>query len=161
MSKISNKVPDNIKDLIISNFSLVIPLFTYIIFKFLKEKFFEGQVIQYIELFHMILGLIIVYSITLKNICGEKNKSVVLKPLQFALIVIFIINMINMFNPCREYMTYMQSNMFFTILLIIIFNVINFLLIRGKDKYCKKNDNKFIILFLIVLNVGLIYMKNV
>jgi hypothetical protein len=58
-------------------------------------------------------------------------------------------------------MTYMQSNMFFTILLIITFNVVNFLITREKDKYCKKDDNKFIILFLIMLNIGLIYMKNV
>lgn len=161
MSKISNKVPDNIKDLMTSNISLLIPLFTYIVFKFLKDKFFEGQVIQYIELFHMLIGLTIVYSITLKNICGKKNNSIILKPLQYALIVILIINMISMFNPCREYMTYMQSNMFFTILLIITFNVVNFLITREKDKYCKKDDNKFIILFLIMLNIGLIYMKNV
>jgi hypothetical protein len=160
MSKISNQVPDNIKDLMINNILLLIPLFTYIVFKFLKEKFFEGQVIQYIELFHMLLGLTIAYSITLKNICGKKNNSNILKPLQYALIVILIINMITMFNPCKEYMTYMQSNMLFTILLIITFNVINFIITRQKDKYCK-NDNKFIILFLIMLNIGLIYMKNV
>jgi hypothetical protein len=161
MAKVSTKIPDNIKELIINNIALLIPLFTYIVFKFLKEKFFEGQVIQYIELFHMLLGLTIVYVITLKNICDKKNNSVILKPFQYALIVIFIVNIINMFNPCKESMTYGQSNMFFTVVLIIIFNIFNFLLTKEKDKYCKKEDNKFIILFLIMLNIALIYMKNV
>lgn len=158
MAKSTNK-SSNMKDLIINNFSLVIPLVTYIVFKYFKEKFFEGKVIHFIELFHMIVGLTLVYSITLKNICDNKNSSVILKPIQYALILSLIINIINMLNPCKKYMTNMQSNILIAIVLIILFNAINFYITSQKDKHCKKQDNKFVVVFLLMLNIGLIYMK--
>ena len=158
-SKSSNKSSSPIKELIINNASLIIPIFTYAVFKYFTNKVFVGKQIQYIKLFHMIVALTLVYSITLKNICGQTNNSVIMKPLQFALIVYLIMKLINMFNPCREYMTPMQENILFSLLLVIIFNLINYFISKQKDNYCKKEDNKFVVIFLIMVHVGLIYMK--
>jgi hypothetical protein len=158
MAKSDNKSP-GVKELILNNILLLAPLFTYMVFKYFKENFFEGYAIQIIEFFFMIVVLTLVYSFTLKNICGKTNKSAIIKPLQHALILSFILKIINIFNPCKEYMTNMQANIFFGVLLITIFNVINYFLSKEKDN-CKKEENNIVVIFLLILHAGLIYMKK-
>ena len=161
ISKLTAKVPETAKDYIINNMYLVLPIFTFLVFNFFKDNFFEGYAINFIELFHMIIATTLVFSLTLKNICEKSydpTENTLQHPLKYALILLFIVNLFNTLNPCKQYMTYTQSNLFFLVLLIFTFNVINYIINKKKIDYCKNEDNKVIIFFLLLLHIGLIYV---
>ena len=160
-SKLTAKVPETTKDYIINNIYLVLPIFTFVVFNFFKDNFFEGYAISFIELFHMIIATTLVFSLTLKNLCEKSydaTENGLQHPLKYSLILLFIINLFNALNPCKQYMTYTQSNLFFLVLLVFTFNIINYLVNKNKDTYCKNEDNKVIIIFLLILHIGLIYV---
>jgi hypothetical protein len=156
------KVSTTNQNYISNNLTLVLPIFTYLIFNFFKKYFFEGYLINFVELFYMIMTTTIVYCLTLTNICGvtyNPGKYSLQHPLRYALILLFIINLINIINPCKKYMTYPQSNFLFIILLLIIFNVINYIISKNKDT-CKIENNNMIVLILLAFNIGLVYINK-
>ena len=146
-----------------NNILLFIPIFTYIVFNFLRENFFEGYVIRYIELFHMIISTVLVFTLTMKNYCGASYDPTIgffQHPIKYALGLIFIINLFSIFNPCKQYMTFSQSNLFFLLILFITFNGMNYYFNKRKDEFCAESDNKVTVFFLLLLNVGLIYISK-
>ena len=112
-----------------NNLKLILPIFTYIIFNFFKENFFEGYAINFIEMFYMIITTTIVFSLTLKNTCGQSydtTNNSFQQPLLCSLVLLFGVYLFNIFNPCKQYMTYSQSNLFFLLLIIFGFNLMNY-----------------------------------
>ncbi len=164
--KTSNKkidTNDTIKLYISNNLLLIFPIFTYIIFNFFKENFFEGYAIKFIELFHMTVSTVLVFTLTMKNYCGntyDPTTGFFQQPTKYALGLLFIINLFSIFNPCKQYMTFSQSNLFFLLVLFIAFNGINYYLNKRKDELCVESDNKVIVSFLLLLNVALIYISK-
>jgi len=160
---ISEGTNDIIKLYIRNNLLLIFPIFTYIVFNFFKENFFEGYAIRYIELFHMIISSILVFTLTMKNHCGNSYDPTIgffQQPTKYALGLLFIINLFSIFNPCKQYMTFAQSNLFFLLILFITFNGMNYYLNKRKDELCSKSDNKVMVFFLLLLNVALIYIAK-
>jgi hypothetical protein len=157
------KSENSIQSYVSNNLKLILPIFTYVVFNFFKENFFEGYAINFIELFYMIITTTVVFSLTLKNTCDQTfdpTANSLQQPLANALALLFFVYLFNIFNPCRQYMTYSQSNLFFLLLIVFGFNLINYLTSKNKDNYCKNNDNKLLIFFLLILNVGLIYASK-
>jgi hypothetical protein len=160
---ISKGTNDIIKLYIRNNLLLIFPIFTYIVFNFFKENFFEGYAIRYIELFHMIISSILVFTLTMKNHCGNSYDPTIgffQQPTKYALGLLFIINLFSIFNPCKQYMTFAQSNLFFLLILFITFNGMNYYLNKRKDELCSESDNKVMVFFLLLLNVALIYIAK-
>lgn len=154
---------DNLNIYLKNNMFLFFPIFTYIVFNFLRENFFEGYAIKFIELFHMIISMILVFTLTMKNYCGSSYDPTVgffQQPTKYALGLIFIVNLFSIFNPCRKYMTFAQSNLFFLLVLLITFNGMNYYFNKRKDEFCSTSDNKVVSLFLLLLNGGLIYVSR-
>jgi len=146
-----------------NNLFLIFPIFTYIVFNFLKENFFEGYAIRYIELFHMLISTVLVFTLTMKNYCGasyDPTNGFFQHPTKYALGLLFIINLFSIFNPCKQYMTFAQSNLFFLLILFITFNGMNYYFNKRKDEFCAESDNKVTVFFLLLLNVGLIYISK-
>jgi hypothetical protein len=154
---------DVAKRYIQNNLFLIFPIFTYIVFNFLKENFFEGYAIKYIELFHMIISTVLVFTLTMKNYCGKSydpTNGFFQHPTKYALGLLFIINFFSIFNPCKQYMTFAQSNLFFLLVLFIAFNGMNYYFNKRKDEFCTESDNKVSVFFLLLLNIGLIYISK-
>jgi hypothetical protein len=154
---------DAIKLYIANNLLLIFPIFTYIIFNFFKENFFEGYAIRYIELFHMIVSTVLVFTLTMKNHCGaayDPTSGFFQQPIKYALGLLFIINLFSIFNPCKQYMTFAQSNLFFLLVLFITFNGMNYYFNKRKDEFCSESDTKVMVFFLLLLNVALIYISK-
>ncbi len=154
---------DNVKMYITNNLLLFFPIFTYIIFNFFKENFFEGYSIKFIELFHMIISTVLVFTLTMKNHCGanyDPTNGFFQQPVKYALGLLFIVNLFNIFNPCKQYMTFAQSNIFFLLVLFITFNGMNYYFNKRKDEFCSESDTKVMSLFLLLLNVALIYIAK-
>jgi hypothetical protein len=146
---------------ITNNLYLILPIFTYIIFNFFKNNFFEGYAINFIELFYMIITLILVFIVTLKKICGKSynaSENLLDQPSKYALILLFIVNLLNIFNPCKQYITYTQATILYSILLIFIFNIISHFI--NKNKSCKNESSKIINIVLLIFNIGLIYIAK-
>jgi hypothetical protein len=163
ISEIIEGPNDTIKLYIANNLLLIFPIFTYIIFNFFKENFFEGYAIRYIELFHMIVSTVLVFTLTMKNHCGasyDPTSGFFQQPIKYALGLLFIINLFSIFNPCKQYMTFSQSNLFFLLVLFISFNGINYYFKKRKDELCSDSDTKVMVFFLLLLNVALIYISK-
>lgn len=146
-----------------NNLFLIFPIFTYIVFNFLSENFFEGYAIKYIELFHMTISTVLVFTLTMKNYCGasyDPTNGFFQQPTKNALGLLFIVSLFSIFNPCKQYMTFAQSNMFFILILLIVFNGMNYYFNKRKDEFCSTSDNKVIVLFLLLLNIGLVYVSK-
>ena len=160
---IAKEEQDVAKMYIQNNLFLIFPIFTYIVFNFLKENFFEGYAIRYIELFHMVISTVLVFTLTMKNYCGvsyDPTNGFFQHPTKYALGLLFIINLFSIFNPCKQYMTFAQSNLFFLLILFITFNGMNYYFNKRKDEFCAESDNKVTVFFLLLLNVGLIYISK-
>jgi len=144
------------KKYLYNNIALLLPIITFVIFNFFKENFFEGTTIKFIELFYMIIMTTVVFNYSLKNIdasCATYNNS-----LKYALVLVFIANLFTVINPCRQYMTFAQLNLFYMLLLVLGYNLLNYFIEKNKESYCKADDNKFVLLFLFVLHFGIIYI---
>lgn len=162
-SKTASAETDTAKTYIINNMFLIFPIFTYIIFNFFRENFFEGYAIRYIEFFHMAISTVLVFTLTMKNHCGasyDPTNGFFQHPTKYALAMLFIIYLSSIFNPCKSYMTFAQSNLFFLLVLFITFNGMNYYFNKKKDEFCTESDNKIIIFFLLLLNIGLIYVSK-
>lgn len=154
---------DNLNMYLKNNLFLIFPIFTYVVFNFFRENFFEGYAIRFIELFHMIISTVLVFTLTMKNYCGSSYDPTIgffQQPTKYALGLIFIVNLFSIFNPCKRYMTYSQSNLFFLLVLLIAFNAMNYYFNKRKDEFCSSKDNKIVSLFLLLLNSGLIYVSK-
>ena len=136
-----------------NNIYLLMPIFTFVVFNFFKENFFEGHIIKFITFFHMFVSTMLVFNLTVKN-SDFYNSS------KHAFSLLFIINLISYFNPCKKYMNFVQSNLFFIISLSIIFNIMNYYLNKCKDENCSSSDNKIIFLLLLGLNLALVYFDK-
>ncbi len=157
------KPTDAVKLYIANNLLLIFPIFTYLVFNFFKENFFEGYAIRYIELFHMIISTVLVFTLTMKNHCGSSHdptSGFFQQPTKYALGLLFIINLFSIFNPCKQYMTFAQSNLFFLLILFITFNGMNYYFNKRKDELCSESDNKVMVFFFLLLNVALIYISK-
>jgi hypothetical protein len=160
--KAIEKVSTTKDNYMLNNLILVLPIFTYLIFNFFKQYFFEGYLINFVELLYMIITTTFVYCISLTGTCGSTynpGKFSLEHPLRYALILLFIINLFNIINPCRKYMTFLQSNFLFIFLFLIIFNLINYITSQNKD-ICKIENNNIIISILLALNIGLVYINK-
>jgi tellurite resistance protein TehA-like permease len=112
----------------------------------------------------MIITTTVVFSLTLKNTCGETfdvTSNSLQQPLTCSLGLLFFVYLFNIFNPCRQYMTYSQSNLFFLLLIIFMFNLMNYYMSKNKEYYCKNEKNNLLTFFLLILNSGLIYISKV
>jgi len=161
--EVTKQEQDVVKMYIQNNLFLIFPIFTHIVFNFLKENFFEGYAIRYIELFHMIISTVLVFTLTMKSYCGasyDPTNGFFQHPTKYALGLLFIINLFSIFNPCKQYMTFSQSNLFFLLILFITFNGMNYYFNKRKDEFCAESDNKVTVFFLLLLNVGLIYISK-
>ena len=162
-AEVAKEEVDTAKIYIINNMFLIFPIFTYIVFNFLKENFFEGYAIRYIELFHMAISTVLVFTLTMKNYCGssyDPTNGFFQHPTKYALGLLFIINLFSIFNPCKQYMTFAQSNLFFLLILFITFNGMNYYFNKRKDEFCTDSDNKVTVFFLLLLNIGLISISK-
>jgi hypothetical protein len=111
----------------------------------------------------MLISTVLVFTLTMKNHCGssyDPTYGFFQHPTKYALGLLFIINLFSIFNPCKQYMTFAQSNLFFLLVLFIAFNAMNYYFNKRKDEFCVESDNKVIIFFLTLLNVGLIYISK-
>lgn len=159
----STKSDSIISKYMISNSFLVLPLVTYFIFNFFKENFFSGYSIHFIELFYMTITTTIVFYFSFNEFCESNFRSKLETSqhcLKYALMLVFISNLFTIINPCRQYMTFMQLNLFHMLLMMVGFNLINYMVNKDNKTYCEISDSKVAVIFLLILNGGLTWISK-
>lgn len=114
-------VDNNKKDLFIRNLLLIFPLMTFIFFNYLKIYHFEGYIINFFAFFHIFMILSYIYYINLNKL---DDKTVVNASI-YSIIILFLIYIFMVINPYRKEMTFVKTNILFTFLLFLFFNIIN------------------------------------
>jgi len=141
--------------LLYGNIWLIFVAMTFIIFNLFKQKFFSGKLIQILELFYMSVTLFIAFYFTsVKKQNKRKEKSIMLS-MQNSLLMLFIVMMINSFNPWKDKMSGTQLNIFSSVLIFSTFNI--FQILNNKFDNLEK---MMYIPILIAMHSGRIYINN-
>ena len=118
-------IVNNKQELLFNNLLLIFPVMTFIFFNYLKIYHFEGYIIDFFAFFHIFIILSYVYYINFNKLNNKSSNKTVLNASKFAIILLFLINIFIIINPYKNQMTFVKSNILFTLLLFIIFNIMN------------------------------------
>ena len=135
------------------NMRLFFPLLTFIFFNYLKFYHIEGYTLQFFSFFHLFMIMSYVYYINFNSICNKSDSNSFMRSSRYALILLFLINIFMNINPYKESMTFVKSNILFTMLLVIFFNIINLICNFNKQNLCKSDEKMMYILILIILHL--------
>ena len=123
--------------LLYSNLWLIPIVLTFVIFNILKTKVLDGHVIAIMELFYTGVMLFIgFYFATKYNCCHKPN--LIGASIQNSLLVLLVTIVAVSINPCKQYMQPSHVVMFNTLVLVISYNVVLYMINSNKKTYCNQ-----------------------
>jgi len=137
---------------------LLIPIFFYFLSNYLKQRIIMNYIIiNLIEFITILLSMTYIFYTSFQKICNKNI--VIMKSLYYALLLLFICNLLMLIYPCKEYMSIFHLNILYSLLMFIIFNIIHIIINLNAKKMCNPKYNVIGIIILIILHIGLIYIK--